>query len=88
MKSIEELKEKQKNLHIENKKILKEKPADKKEQIIITSHWQNFINILLYWNLYDYCERNNLNADDYSLEISSKNEIPPHVFITEEQAEN
>lgn len=53
MKSIEELKEKQKNLHIEYKKILKEKPEDKREQIIIISHWQNFINMLLYWNLLD-----------------------------------
>lgn len=87
MKSIEELKEKQKSLHIEYKKILKEKPEDKREQIIITSHWQNFINMLLYWNLLDYCEKNNLDPDDYTEEICEKNAVPLHVFITEEQAE-
>jgi hypothetical protein len=86
MKNIQMLQEKKEEMNKLCDEINKLNCADKKEKLIIATHWIDFINTLLYWNLYNFCLENKLDPDEYSESLENLNNIPKEIIINEEQA--
>ena len=90
MKSIQELKEMQKQKNklcneINESDIYNE--FEKRERAIIAGHWVDFIDDLLEYNYTNYMDRMGYTEDDIEITFTTNDpKVQKEIFITEEQA--